>query len=116
MTAATAPAALLGTGQPGQAVLKNTVNAGLTPKRPRPVVENDAYAAFAHRILRACARRIAGGDIESLPLLTALAADIDTTIGTFRAHSLRPEIVPPGVNWALTVFLLPGCGLGCQPR
>jgi len=57
------------------------VKAGLTPKRARPVVENDAYAAFAHRILAAYARRIAGGDIESLSLLTGLAGDIDTAIG-----------------------------------
>ena len=33
---------------------------------------NDAYAAFAHRI--------AGGDIDSLSLLTGLAGDIDTAI------------------------------------
>ena len=80
MTAA-APAVLPGTGQEHTSALKNTVNAGLTPKRPRPVVENDAYAAFAHRILTAYARRLAGGDLESLPLLTALSADIDTAIG-----------------------------------
>jgi hypothetical protein len=81
MSAATASAALPGTAQPDPAAGKNAVNAGLTLKRPRPVVENDAYAAFAHRILTAYARRIASGDIESLPLLTALAADIDTAIG-----------------------------------
>jgi hypothetical protein len=44
-------------------------------------VENDAYAAFAHRILAAYARRIATGDIESLPLLIALATEVDTAIG-----------------------------------
>jgi hypothetical protein len=44
-------------------------------------VENDAYAAFAHRILAAYARRIAGGNIESPSLLMALAADIDAAIG-----------------------------------
>jgi hypothetical protein len=60
----------------------NTVNRALTPKRARPVVENDAYAAFAHRILTAYARRIAHGDIDSLTLLTGLAADIDTAIHT----------------------------------
>ena len=59
----------------------NTVNRALTPKRPRPVVENDAYAAFAQRIMTAYARRIAGGDIDSLFLLTALAGDIGTAIG-----------------------------------
>ena len=45
---------------------KNTVNDGLTPKRPRPVTENSEYAAFARRILRAYSRRIATGDVESL--------------------------------------------------
>ena len=81
MSAATAAAALPSTGQGHPPACQNTVNPGLTPKRPRPVVENDAYAAFAHRILTAYARRIAGGDLESLPLLTALSADIDTAIG-----------------------------------
>ena len=58
-----------------------TVKAALTPKRPRPVAGNDAYAAFAHRVLAAYARRIARGDIDSLSLLTGLAADIDAAIG-----------------------------------
>jgi hypothetical protein len=53
----------------------------LTPNGRQPVVENDAYAAFARRILRAYARRIADGDIESLTLMTSLADDIDTAIG-----------------------------------
>jgi hypothetical protein len=81
MTTAPALTSQPGTGQGRSSALKNTVKTGLTPKRPRPVVENDAYAAFAHRILTAYARRIASGDIEALPLLTALAADIDTAIG-----------------------------------
>ncbi len=36
-----------------------TLSRPVDTKRPRPVVENDAYAAFARRILRAYARRIA---------------------------------------------------------
>jgi len=60
----------------------NTVKNLLTPNRARLVVENDAYAAFAQRILRAYARRIAAsGDIESLTLMIRLADDIDTAIG-----------------------------------
>lgn len=59
----------------------NTVNNSLTANGPRPVVENDAYAAFARRILRAYARRIATGDIESLTFMTSLADDIDVAIG-----------------------------------
>jgi hypothetical protein len=58
----------------------NTVNGFLTPNRARPVVENDAYAAFTRRILRAYARRIADGDIESLTLMTHLADEVDTAI------------------------------------
>jgi hypothetical protein len=60
---------------------KNTVKPRLTPNRRRPVVENDDYAAFAHRILRAYARRVATGDVEALARMTELAADLDTAIG-----------------------------------
>lgn len=56
---------------------KNTVNQPLTPKRRTAAVENDDYAAFARRILRAYARRIASGDIDALVLLTGLAADVE---------------------------------------
>jgi hypothetical protein len=58
----------------------NTVNTRLTPKRARLAPENGEYAAFARRILRAYARRIADGDIESLTHMTALADDIETAI------------------------------------
>ena len=56
------------------------VNTPLTPKRPRRVVENDEYAAFARRVIRAYARRIADGDIEALNDMTTLAADIEAAI------------------------------------
>jgi hypothetical protein len=62
---------------PGQ----NTVNRSLTPKRARRLVENDDYAAFARRILRAYARRVAMGDVEALTLMLGLSAEIDTAIG-----------------------------------
>jgi hypothetical protein len=52
----------------------------LTPKRARRVVENDDYAAFTRRILRAYARRVADGDVEALTLMTDLADEIDTAI------------------------------------
>ena len=55
----------------------NTVKTSLTPKSRRTVVENDEYAAFARRILRAYARRIATGDIDALVMLTGLAADVE---------------------------------------
>ena len=59
---------------------KNTVNNRLTPKAARPVVENDEYAAFARRILRAYARRIATGDIDALTLMTNLGTDVENAI------------------------------------
>jgi hypothetical protein len=74
---------------------QNTVNRSLTPKRARPVVENDDYAAFAHRILRAYARRVACGDIDALPLMTGLLADIDTAIRA-AVTGLRQR----GYSWA----------------
>jgi hypothetical protein len=57
-----------------------TVNESLTPKRPRRVVENDEYAAFARRVIRAYARRIADGDIEALTAMATLATDLDAAI------------------------------------
>jgi hypothetical protein len=61
---------------PGQHTVKNP----LTPSRAGRVVENDDYAAFARRILRAYARRVATGDVEALILMTGLADEIDTAI------------------------------------
>lgn len=72
-----------------------TVNRSLTPNRPRPVVENDAYAAFIARVLRAYSRRIAAGDIEAIADMTALAAQLDTAI-THAITSLRNV----GYSWA----------------
>ena len=60
---------------------QNTVKPRLTYKRARRLVENDDYAAFARRILRAYARRVADGDVEALIAMTGLSAEIDTVIG-----------------------------------
>jgi hypothetical protein len=59
----------------------DTVKATLTSKRAGRLVENDDYAAFARRILRAYARRVADGDVEALTLMLGLSAEIDTAIG-----------------------------------
>lgn len=58
----------------------DTVKAGLTPKRPRRQVENDEYAAFVRRILRAYSRRVGDGDVEALVLLVGLAEEIDAAM------------------------------------
>jgi biotin operon repressor len=58
----------------------NTVKATLTPKRLRRQVENDEYAAFVRRILRAYSRRVGNGDVEALALMLGLAEEIDAAI------------------------------------
>jgi hypothetical protein len=59
----------------------NTVKATLTPKRLRRQVENDEYAAFVRRILRAYSRRVGNGDVEALALMLGLAEEIEAAIG-----------------------------------
>jgi hypothetical protein len=61
---------------------KNTVRSRLTPNRRRDIVENDEYAAFARRILRAYARRVATGDIEALAQLIGLSNEVEAAIRT----------------------------------
>ena len=58
----------------------NTVKNRLTSKRARRLVENDDYAAFTRRVLRAYARRVATGDVEALAAMTGLSAEIDSAI------------------------------------
>lgn len=57
-----------------------TVNNRLTPKRRRRVVENDDYALFLQRAIRAYSRRVASGDIDALNTMTSLADDLDRAI------------------------------------
>ena len=73
----------------------NTVRHHLTPKRRRRRVENDEYAAFTRRILRAYARRIATGDIDALEDMTGFAADIEAAI-RHAVTGLRDH----GYSWA----------------
>ena len=58
------------------------VNPALTlRRRSRPVVENDDYAAFARRVIRAHGRRVAAGDPDALAALVALGREIDAATG-----------------------------------
>ena len=57
-----------------------TVNRFLTPKRPRRVIENDEYAAFIRRVIRAYSRRIATGDIDAIADMAAAADHLDKAI------------------------------------
>ena len=74
---------------------QNTVKTPLTANRAARAVENDEYAAFARRILRAYARRIADGDVEALTLMLGLSAEIDAAI-TQAVTGLRAF----GYSWA----------------
>ena len=69
------------TSRPASPAGPDTVKNPLTPNRAGRVVENDDYAAFARRVLRAYARRVATGDVEALTQMTDLADEIDTAIG-----------------------------------
>jgi hypothetical protein len=95
MSTVTTPHRPPGAQHPAPAAGKNTVNVALTPDQTRPVTENDAYAAFTRRILRAYARRVATGDIEALTDMTGLAGEIDTAIGS-AVTGLRES----GYSWA----------------
>jgi hypothetical protein len=77
-----------------------TLNPGHSDSRPpkprrRDVVENDEYAAFVRRIIRAYARRVATGDVEALTDMVGLSSLLDDAIGHavigLRAH---------GYSWA----------------
>ena len=74
---------------------RSSVKAGLTPNRRRRTVKNDEYGEFIRRILRACSRRVAGGDIEALALMTGLAGELDNVIGQ-AVNGLRAQ----GYSWA----------------
>ncbi|MEV6524667.1 hypothetical protein AB0M43_22180 [Longispora sp. NPDC051575] len=59
---------------------KNTVKRNLTPDQAQRVVENDAFAKFARRIVRAHGRRVASGDVEGLTDLVNLSAELDAAL------------------------------------
>ena len=84
-----------GLSHQGRAAGPDTVKTTLTSERAVRVRENDEYAAFARRVLRAYARRVALGDIEALTLMTDLASEIDTAISQ-AVQGLREF----GYSWA----------------
>jgi hypothetical protein len=67
----------------------------LTPNRRRRPVENDQYASFTRRVLRAYARRVAAGDVDALADMTGLATELDETI-SLAVAGLREA----GYSWA----------------
>jgi hypothetical protein len=68
---------------------RSTVKPAFTRNRRPRVVQNDEYAAFIRRAVRAYGRRVAHGDIEALrdliTLATELEAATDTAVAGLRA-------------------------------
>ncbi len=83
------------TSHPARPGRTDTVKNPLTPNRAGRVRDNDEYAAFARRVLRAYARRVATGDVEALTLMTDLADEIDAAISQ-AVQGLRAY----GYSWA----------------
>jgi ribosomal protein S20 len=59
---------------------RSNVKTRLTPNRRHRSVENDEYASFTRRVIRAYARRIATGDVDALADMTGLATEMDEAI------------------------------------
>jgi len=69
----------------------------LTSRRRPRVSENDEYAAFARRILRAWARWVGAGDIDAITDMAAAVRELDDAIreavaGLRRKHYSWAEI------------------------
>ena len=54
-----------------------SVKKPLTAKRRYRITENDEYAAFLRRVIRAYSRRVAAGDIEAITTMAHLADDLE---------------------------------------
>ena len=100
MTYATRPAACA-----------SCVKKPLTPKRPYRVVENDEYAAFLRRVIRAYSRRVASGDIEAITAMSRLAIDLEDA--TRQAITGLRE---SGYSWADIAMRLGITRQGAQQR
>ncbi|MGI8451651.1 MAG: hypothetical protein ACR2MP_31595 [Streptosporangiaceae bacterium] len=59
------------------------------------MVENDEYAAFLRRVIRAYSRRVAAGDIEAIADMAATADQMDTAI-----HDAITGLRNVGYSWA----------------
>jgi hypothetical protein len=88
-----------------------TVNRPLTPKRRSRVVENDEYAAFLRRVIRAYSHRVAAGDIEAITTMAGLADDFDQAI-----RQAISGLREPGYSWADIALRLGITRQGAQQR
>jgi len=89
----------------------SAVKKSLTPKRRYRVVENDEYAAFLRRVIRAYSRRVAAGDIEAITTMAALAGHLEDA--TRQAITGLRE---SGYSWADIAMRLGITRQGAQQR
>ena len=87
------------------------VNKPLTPKRRYRITENDEYAAFLRRVIRAYSRRVAAGDIEAITTMAHLADDLEDA--TRQAITGLREF---GYSWADIAMRLGITRQGAQQR
>ena len=83
----------------------------LTPKRPYRIVENDEYAAFLRRVIRAYSRRVAAGDIEAIAAMARLAADLEDA-----TRQAITGLRASGYSWADIAMRLGITRQGAQQR
>jgi hypothetical protein len=83
----------------------------LTPKRPYRVVENDEYAAFLRRVIRAYSRRVAAGDIEAITAMVTLAGDLEDA-----TRQAITGLRASGYSWADIALRLGITRQGAQQR
>jgi hypothetical protein len=89
----------------------SSVKKPLTPKRRYRVIENDQYAAFLRRVIRAYSRRVAAGDIEAITTMAALADHLEDA--TRQAITGLREF---GYSWADIALRLGITRQGAQQR
>ena len=101
-----------GAGEPDS---RSNVKAALTPKRRRRRTENDEYAAFIRRVIRAHARRVAAGDVDALAEMTGLVTELDHAIAQavvgLRAAGYSWADWAGALGWAALGNILGGVGL-----
>lgn len=90
---------------------RSGVNKKLTPKRRTRAVENDDYATFVRRVIRAYSRRVAAGDIEAITAMIRTADELDIAIQN-AVTGLRAI----GYSWADIALRLGITRQGAQQR
>ena len=89
----------------------SSVNKPLTPKRRYRIVENDEYAAFLRRVIRAYSRRVASGDIEAITAMARLADHLEDA-----TRQAITGLRDTGYSWADIALRLGITRQGAQQR